>query len=274
MASQLTIIAATNYSETASNAVTYAAGFAKAAGAKLILFNAFSLSIHSGNSLISGNEMQKELNKASARLDTLSRETANAFKIEVSSYCSYSFLEDELLSVFDAAGAHLIVMGMAERSLEQELLGNTTTAVIKNISFPVLAVPKNARFKSIKKILYACDALSRSAADRLSSIQQLIEGSGTEVEFFSVNDSIAEIKAVQGINSNVEKDLKDVKYFYKSVRSNAVVNEIKKEIIKYNADILVMVPKKYGFWDSLAHKSKTRIMAAGLEIPLLSLPNY
>lgn len=119
MNSLLTIIAATNYSETASNAVIYAAGFAKAIGAKLVLFNAFSLSVHSANALISASEMQKELDKANARLDTLSRQTAEVFKIEVSSYCSYSFLEDELLSVIDSVGADLIVMGMAEKSLEQ-----------------------------------------------------------------------------------------------------------------------------------------------------------
>lgn len=274
MKQQLTLIAATNYSEIAANAVTYAAGFAKAMGARLVLFHSFSLSVHSANSLITAHEMQKQLDKAVLRLDVLSREIAGLFNIEVSSYCSYSFLEDELLSIIDQTNADLIIMGMAERSFEQELLGNTTTSVIKNVNFPVLAVPKNARFKSIKKILYACDALSWSAADRLNSIQHLIEGNGTEVEFFSVNDSLAELKTVQPINSSVEKDLEDVKYIYKNVRSNAVVNQIRKEIIKYNADILVMVPRKYGFWDSLVHKSKTRMMAAGLDIPMLSMPNY
>jgi nucleotide-binding universal stress UspA family protein len=243
MTSQLIIIAATNYSETSLNAVTYAAGFAKAVGAKLILFNAFSLSIHSGNALISGNEMQKELNKASSKLDALSRKTVDTFKIEVSSYCSYSFLEDELLSVIDAAGAHLIVMGMAEQSFEQDLLGNSTTSVIKNINFPVLAVPKNARFQSLEKILYACDSLSWSTIKKLGWIQQLIERLGTEIEFFSVNESMAELQEHQE-NLTREKEVEDSKYIYKTVRSNAVIDEIKNEIIKYDADILVMAPKK------------------------------
>ncbi|CAD0002353.1 universal stress protein [Flavobacterium salmonis] len=274
MTSQLTIIAATNYSQTASNAVIYAAGFAKAIGAKLVLFNAFSLSVHSANSLISANEMQKELDKASSRLDTLSRETAAVFKIEVSSYCSYSFLEDELLSVIDAAGADLIVMGMAEHSFEQDLLGNSTTSVIKNINFPVLAVPKNARFQGLKKILYACDALSWSTIKELGWLKGLVEGFGMEIEFFNVNQSIEELKEENQIGSNSAKEFEDEKYIYKTVHSNAVIDEIKKEIIKYNPDVLVMVPKKYGFWDSLVHTSKTRMMAAGLEIPLLAFSNY
>lgn len=272
MISQLTIIAATNYSQTASNAVVYAAGFAKAIGAKLILFNAFSLSVHSANSLINANEMQKELDKASVRLDTLSRETADIFKIEVSSYCSYSFLEDELLSVIDAAGADLIVMGMAEQSFEQDLLGNSTTSVIKNINFPVLAVPKNARFKGLKKILYACDSLSWSTIKELGWLKGLIESIGMEIEFFNVNLSMHELKQESSIGSGSESELQDEKHIYKTVHSNAVIDEIKKEILKYSPDVLVMVPKKYGFWDSLLHTSKTRMMASGLEIPLLAFP--
>lgn len=274
MTSQLTIIAATNYSEIASNAVTYAAGFAKAIGAKLVLFHAFSLSVHSANSRISANDMQSELDKASSRLETLGRETAEVFKIEVSAYCSYSFLEDELLSVIDASGADLIVMGMAEHSFEQDLLGNSTTSVIKNISFPVLAVPKNARFQDLKKILYACDALSWSTIKQLGWLKGLAESLRMEVEFFNVNESLQELKETSQIASGSEKEFEDEKYIYKTVRSNAVINEIKKEIINYKPDVLVMVPKKYGFWDSLIHTSKTRMMAAGLEIPLLAFPNH
>ncbi|MCP2025374.1 nucleotide-binding universal stress UspA family protein [Flavobacterium sp. HSC-32F16] len=271
----LTIIAATNFSSIANNAVTYAAGLAKATGAKLILFNSFSLSVHSANSLITAESMQKQMDKAASRIQTLGLEIADLFKISVESICSYSFLEDELPSIINQTNANLVVMGMAERSLEQDLMGNSTTAVIKNLNIPVLAVPEKARFQNAKKILYACDTLSLSSIKRFTWIRRVIGNLGSEIEFFSVDEKLDEIKEEQGkilLNSSIEKEFEDVKYIYKNVRSNAVINEIKKEIKNFDADILVMVPQKYGFWDSLVHKSKTRIMAAGLDIPLLSIP--
>ncbi|SCY75768.1 Nucleotide-binding universal stress protein, UspA family [Flavobacterium anhuiense] len=274
MNSQLTIIAATNYSETASNAVAYAAGFAKSIGAKLVLFNAFSLSVHSANSRISASGMEKELDKAVSKLKTLSKETAEVFEIEVNWHCSYSFLEDELLSLINATKAYLIVMGMADRSFEQDLLGNTTTSVIKKINFPVLAVPKNARFQGLKKVLFACDSLGWSTTKKLSWIEPLVGNIETVIEFFSVDESVSEIQQKNKENLTIVKEIEIEKHIYKTVRSNDVISEIKKEIIKYNADILVMVPRIYGFWDSLVHTSKTRIMASGLEIPLLAFPNY
>lgn len=270
-----TIIVATNFSDTANNAVTYAAGFAKATGSKLVLFNSFSLSIHSANSRISSEGMQKELDKASLRLETLGNEIAELFDIEVECFCSYSFIEDQLEILIEDTKAQLVVMGMADRSLEQDLMGNATTSIIKNINIPVLAVPENARFINLKKILFAFDNESLSTIEKLSWFASIAESLKAEVEFFSVNEKVEQLLLEQGkINTQEEQSYKEVKFVYKNIRSSSVVNEIKKEIKNYNADILVMVPQKYGFWDSIVHISKTRIMASGLDIPLLSLPNF
>jgi nucleotide-binding universal stress UspA family protein len=275
----LTIIAATNFSAIANNAVTYAAELAKSANAKLILFNSFTLTVHSANSQITAEAMQNQLVAASARVETFGKDLADLYSIEVSCFCSYSFLEEELNSLIDNYKAQLVVMGMAKRSFEQDLIGNSTTSVIKNLNIPVLAVPLKAHFHKAKKILYACDTISLSSIKRFSWLRQVVGTLGAEIEFFSVDEKLDEIKQEQGmasalLNSVIEEELSQVKYIYKTVRSNAVINEIQKEMNNYGADLLVMVPQKYGFWDSLVHKSKTRIMAAGLDIPLLSFPNY
>ena len=185
-------------------------------------------------------------------------------------FCTYYFLEEELQQIIEQSQAALVVMGMAERTFEQDLLGNTTTSVIKNLNIPVLAVPSNARFKDAKKILFACDALSFSSAKKHSWFMQIAKTLKAEVKFFSVNEKVEYLIEEQ---ENIEA-FENVKFVYKSVRSSSVVNEIKHEINTNGADILVMVPQKYGFWDSLVHVSKTRIMAAGLDIPLLSIPNF
>lgn len=45
------------------------------------------------------------------------------------------------------------------------------------------------------------------------------------------------------------------------------------EIKEIKADFLVMMPQKRGFWEAVVHRSKTRLMASGLQIPLLSIPS-
>src|SRR5258706_4783474 len=70
----------------------------------------------------------------------------------------------------------------------------------------------------------------------------------------------------------INDGLAGITYSYKNVQSSSVIKEIKKEMIAFKAELLIMVPEEYRFWASVVHKSKTRMMAAGLGIPLLSIP--
>lgn len=164
---------------------------------------------------------------------------------------------------------------MAPKTLEQDLTGNTTTAVIKTMKIPVLAVPQGAKFNGIKRVLFACDVLRGVSVKVLESIKELALQSNAEVEVFFVDKRIEELKKSQPavLAENIINDgFNGITYTHKNVQSNAVIKEIQKEMVQFKADLLIMVPKKYGFWASLVHKSKTRVMASGLEIPLLSIP--
>lgn len=276
-ANPITIIAATNFSAIAENAVLYAAGLAKTVGAKLLLFNSFSLPVHSANSHITSDGIQKQIDNTTNKLKRQAETLAQQFGIETTVFCSYSFLEEQLVLLLKETNAQLLVMGMAERSLEQTLIGNSTTSAIKNINIPILAVPLKAHFEAARKILFACDTFKEVPLKKLSWLWEATKLIDGEIEVFNVTEKIDSLKAsdAPALAKNIaESEFQDVRYLYKSVRSNAVIAEIEKEIRNFDADILVMIPQKYGFWDSLIHRSKTGIMASGLNIPLLSLPNY
>lgn len=276
-ANPITIIAATNFSAIAENAVLYAAGLAKTVGAKLLLFNSFSLPVHSANSHITSDGIQKQIDNTTNKLKRQAETLAQQFGIETTVFCSYSFLEEQLVLLLKETNAQLLVMGMAERSLEQTLIGNSTTSAIKNINIPILAVPLKAHFEAARKILFACDTFKEVPLKKLSWLWEATKLIDGEIEVFNVTEKIDSLKAsdASALAKNIaESEFQDVRYLYKSVRSNAVIAEIEKEIRNFDADILVMIPQKYGFWDSLIHRSKTGIMASGLNIPLLSLPNY
>jgi len=51
-----------------------------------------------------------------------------------------------------------------------------------------------------------------------------------------------------------------------------VIKAIKNELQVSGADLLIMVPYRYGFWNSLIQRSKTRMMASKSSVPLLSIP--
>jgi hypothetical protein len=163
----------------------------------------------------------------------------------------------------------MVVMGMAPHSIEQELMGNTTTAALHQIQVPVLAVPVGASYNGIKHIIFACDILRGVHKQVLRKVHDIAAEIGASVEIFNVANVIK--TPADNHRKDIDESMTGVPYYYHDVASDDVISAIKEEIIVQKADLLIMVPYQYGFWSSLVHKSKTRIMAAGNSIPLLSL---
>ena len=269
------IIVATDISEVAENAVEYAAAVAKHNDAKLILYNSFVIPTHAANTLLPAASIQKLITDNEIRLIERGLSLSIDYDIEVEHESNLSFVQDALKSLIDKHQAALVVLGMNTKTLEQDLWGNTTTSAIKKLNLPVMAVPLGARFEGTKNVLFACDVLRGISEKVLANIKELAIALKAEVEVFNVSQKVEELKTLNAPLpevSAIDDGLEGISYYYKNVNSNAVIKEIEKEIIDFRADLLIMVPKKYGFWASIIHRSKTRIMASGLRIPLLSLP--
>jgi hypothetical protein len=71
----------------------------------------------------------------------------------------------------------------------------------------------------------------------------------------------------------IDKTFTGINYYYKNIQSREIINAIQEEVKETKADLLIMAPYKYGFWDCMVHRSKTRMMASGNNVPLLSLPS-
>ncbi len=268
------IIAATDFSPVAENAVAYAASIAKQTGSELILYNAFVVPVHAANAMLPADGIQELLEQRKNRLEAKALLLAAVYDIKVRHEANFSFIEDELLLLIRKYKADLLVLGMPAKTLEQDLWGNTTTAAIKKLKFPVLAVPAGARPDHIKKVLFACDVLGGLSDKVLLSIRELAALFNAEVEVFNVDQKVEVLQseASPEVFNALDEGLDGISYYYKNVKSNTVIKAIESEIKAFEADILIMVPKKYGFWSSIVHKSKTRTMASGLDIPLLSIP--
>ena len=270
-----TIVVATDFSAEAENATKYAAGIAAEKGYKLVLFTLSKLSVHVLNSRASANAIDQILKAKNRRINEITQSLNETFKIEVSSYLAFGDFNEELEKCISLHAPWVLVMGMAEKSLEQELLGNTTTEVINTLKVPVIAVPLFASYSGFKKILFAADALKGIYNVVLQEIKNIALEFGTKVEVFHVRDWIEQKSAndISGENETlVRNSFAGIDYTYKDVDSEEIITAIKDELLYIEADLLIMVPNRYGFWDSLVHRSKTRLMASGLEVPMLSLP--
>jgi len=270
-----TLIVATDFSKEAENAVEFAGAAAQYTQAKVVLFNSFRIPLHASNARLPATVFKELLDNNSLMLRKRALELSEKYSIEVDYDSSFLELNDELENLFLKHNAEMVIMGTAAYSLEQELFGNSTTAAIMKQKFPVLAVPMGVKFKAIKKILYACDVLRGINVRILNQIKDFANLTGAEVQVFHVQNNLRKLEnnvTELAKTSQIKEDLEGVSFSFKNIQSEMIIEAIKKEVKDTQADLLIMVPQRYGFWQSLIHKSKTRVMASQSEIPLLSIP--
>jgi nucleotide-binding universal stress UspA family protein len=270
-----TIIAATDYSPLAENAAEYAAALAKLAEERLILLNDFVVTPDAENARIPEHQYQKLLELNKIRLAKSAMSLAKRYGIDVIPRATSSYVESELANLIIEYEPRVLVLGMAPRSLEQKLWGNTTTAVIKKLHSAVLAVPGGASYKGFRKVLFACDILHGVSEKMLNRIRRVAMLTSAVIEVLMINaagDGLEVLGTDPSPLKGIDDNFDGIAYNYTQVNADSVVKGIEREIIRSGADLLIMAPQQHGFWDSFVHRSKTRMMASGLEIPMLALP--
>lgn len=273
-----TIIVATDLSKDANNALEFAASLAKCIDAKIVLYNSFMLPTHAANTLIPASGIEKMLESNNASLQYAALRISCTYDIKTEWVSNLGNVEEELDAQVKKYNADLVVLGMRGNSLDQKLFGNTTTSVIRHARYPVLVIPQNVQFKGIHRILFACDNNCKFAFRTLKMLNEVASDLNAEVQVLHVEKArkMAEEPALAeaSVTAEIEDNLTGVNHTYRDMDGYGVVKGIERGVEDFNADLLVMVPQKYGFWDSLTHQSKTCAMAARSKVPLLSIPNF
>lgn len=269
------IIIATDFSTEAENAMHFSAAAAAERNYEVILFTLQNISIHALNSRISAEGLDQLILKYQDKLNKTAAKLATDYGITTIPHFAMGDFYEELPKCVETHQADLVILGMAQKSLEQDLLGNTTTQSLHRFNFPIMAIPLSVRYNGIKKILFACDMVRGVHKNILESVKSFSRDFGATVEVFHVSDKVAELKEKEASSAHLEEiqqEFSGISYQYKNVQSGKIIKAINDEMELIKADLLIMVPYRYGFWASLVHKSKTRVMASSNSVPLLSLP--
>ena len=268
------ILVATNYSKEAENALHYTAEFASENNYEIVLFYLQNISIHTQNAQLSAKDFDANIKRNQEKLSKKALDISTKYKIEVISYYAMGDFYDELERCISEKKIDLVVLGLTQKTLEQEVLGNTTSKILHKLKFPTLSIPLRAKYKGISNVILADDMNQDSNLYTHKNIFKLLGDLKSKIEVLHVSEKIEELNTtISDIMAIIECDIEDVNIMYKDVVSSEVIQSIKEEILLINADLLIMIPHSYGFWNSLIHRSKTNMMISEINIPLLAIPS-
>ena len=179
-----TIIAPTDFSKASDNACLYAAKLAADLKAELLLFHTMELPIAVAEypvseDLFDEEGIEKELQTLKSKLAAA---TNNQVKIKTRNILGSP--EYEIKELCTTAKPFAVVMATHTTALiDRFFLGSTTVYSARHLRYPVIIVPHNAQYKTIKKVGLASDLrdIYEAPAHEIESIVKLFNA---ELEVF------------------------------------------------------------------------------------------
>lgn len=284
------ILIPTDFSVPAENAARYAIALAKKMKADVLICNAFKVPAEAPMaSQVAWPLMDyAELKQATtSELDSWVKVVSDpSCSVDKSEFCPGVTYESSEGTVSDVVSTlvrrekiDLVVMGMAGAGgLTQFVLGSNSREMIEKADFPLLLVPFDAGFKSVRKIVFATD-LSKDELEPLKALSGLASSLDAGIVIAHITNK--EVEPTGKLQHEID-------VFFRDVISNTDFPEIKYEYVwniniddgldwiagQTDVDIVAIAHHHHHLLHRLFVGSHTQKLSRHTKIPLLVFPVY
>ncbi|HTR32189.1 MAG TPA: universal stress protein [Puia sp.] len=151
----------------------------------------------------------------------------------------------------------LICMGTNGAGTLQQVLGTTTSYLIRRSDVPVVAVPATYRKRPVRRILYATDLVNYK--EELKKVRAVADSLGAEVMVLHLLQ-LGEHESIQGL------------VYRAADPTRSTAENLRQVLSKFKPSMIVMFTDHHRTWlKRLVSPSQSEKMALNLSVPLLVL---
>ncbi len=269
------ILAPTDFSDIALNALAYAKSIAAVHGAGVNVVHVHQAQAVAANPYLT-QPSEEELQVKEVQLDSfLDRPVfTNGFdssQVPMRKEMIIGPVIEEIKRLSKAPGTDMIVMGATgDNRLLNRLFGSVSSEVARRASCPVLLVPKEARYKGFRHIVFAGNFEPHEDIV-LPRLLDLARRFDSEVHYVHVNANAEEHYAAHKIQLQAGTGPRQFFSEITTIESRDVLEGLSRYATEQNADLIAMSTTQRPFIEALFHRSITRQAALHIRIPLLIL---
>jgi nucleotide-binding universal stress UspA family protein len=272
-----TYLVPVDFSKTADHAAKYAARLSFAMeNAKIILLNAYYVSEY--ESILPTPDMiittdEHIADEITRRLEALEKLKSKMLEINPKAEIEVSLTRETLLrSIIDRVNREeieLIIVGSnGKKAKDESDIGSNAIKISKSSPVPVLVVPPKADYQSIRKAILACDFKKVKEVIPMLALKNILSKHALKLLVLNINSG-------HGINLQEEHLLHEMLKDFSPVYHYADHPDTIKGIVKFakseEAQLIVALPKKYSFFESLLHESVSQKLTIKSHVPVLLL---
>jgi len=268
------IIAATDFSEVAENAVHYACSLAAAQKTEVMILHSFIVPVMFSDIPMPVTLMNDAQKDAEAQMKKLTQDmTALHPDITIKGRVLYG---DIINVIEDYADKNhrpwLIVVGNSSNAENNTWPDSVLIDAFKKLKFPVLGVPHEAAFGQVRKLCFAYDNKHEKNDTALRQAYDITTRLAAELHVLNVQPDTHNQDNNQYIDEAAKSILEPAGPHYHFVYESANIDNTIADFIKANdIDWLIMIPHKHSFFQGLFHRSHTTNVANHVRVPILAL---
>jgi len=265
------ILCPTDFSDTADNAVVYAAKLAQKTGAHLALFNVQSLADRTPEEAALGEQTNAQI--AYDRLEELSQEVSRVFKISCNGNVTTTVAGLSKIIESEASGHDLIVMGTnGPDDVFQFFFGSNSYRTAKNTSIPVLIVPSGYGYSDIRMTAFAFDYWRNNTLP-MTQLVKVIKPLQSELTILEVMEESFSHRAEKEMLADQQmlRDVYgvDIKMEFQTLHTSNIPQALDDFMKSSNIDMLALCTQHQSLIDRIFHKSVIKHLSKIATYPLL-----
>ena len=273
---QKKILVPVDFSGCSINAVRYAASLAKKIKGEIVLMHSINVPVTHGE--IGASTIINELSQGieedvNGNFAKLIDEIPAIKEVPYDTIIKSNFITDAVIAVSKSTDIDIIVMGTkGAHGLEEVVMGSNTYSVIRDINIPVIAVPGNAVFKSIQRIVFASD-YKKTYVESLEPLLTLARAFGSEIHVLHISPGVDITTEEMDEAKKFKRYLKNVRHHYHFIQNDDLEESIEKYVKDHNIDMVSLMPRKHNIFEQIFGKSHSRKIILHTDLPLLALPH-
>ncbi len=268
-----TLIVVTDFSPTASNAVNYAADMALTINATLLILHVYQLPVIYLEVPLAytEDEMRHDAEKSIHRLRSqLLLKRGAKLKVDTSLRLGEFF--DELQAECKSVKPYAVVMGsQGTTAAERLFFGGHTVYAMKHLAWPLITVPIDATFSTIKNIGLAFDFEKEVDETPVEEIKILLKDFSAELHVLNTGKETYFNPDTVFRSKVLEDMLAPLLPHYHFISSDQIDQGVMDFSIKNKIDLLIVLPKRHSFFDKLIHKSQSKQLVLHSHVPVMAI---
>jgi nucleotide-binding universal stress UspA family protein len=238
------ILVATDFSNSAANAMEYAMALAKTLDMEVCAINAILPTEGVDNNMYNAFFIKDYYeNKRQALKEWVSKYTGkDEYKnVNVSSLCDVGLVKNVISKYIDEHHVELLVMGITGSTGIAGIVGSNASTLVSIVKIPTLIIPLESKFSKTPVITLATDYETRLSADDVNALNEMVLAFASEkMQVLYVGEK-TEVKHVETGESKLKELIKHTELEFNYINESSTLNGIMDFIEKNNTDILCLV---------------------------------